>query len=153
MLLERKKIILGVSLLVIACTLASCIFETTLALRQSSKAVPTSGSVKGINVGIYWNSVCTNQTSSISWGILESGSNKTVKIYVRNEGNAAATLAKTLQNWNPSSALSYMTLNWDYQGQTLSVNQVLAISLTLVVSSAISGISSFSFDLTITATG
>jgi hypothetical protein len=46
-----------------------------------------------------------------------------------------------------------MTLNWNYAGQTLSVNQALQVRLTLVVSPSISGIASFSFDITITATG
>lgn len=150
--MERKKI-LSVSSAILLCTLALGIFGTVLALRQGSKAVPNSGSVKGIRVGLYWNSACTNQTSSINWGMLEPGSNKTVKIYVRNEGNAIITLSKTVQNWNPSSASNYMTLNWDYLGQTLSVNQVLVLGLTLIVSPTASGISSFSFDLTIIGTG
>jgi hypothetical protein len=63
------------------------------------------------------------------------------------------TLSKVAQNWNPSSASSYMTLNWNYAGQTLSVNQALQVRLTLVVSSTVSGITNFSFDIIITATG
>jgi hypothetical protein len=109
--------------------------------------------VKGIGVGIYWDSACTNRTSSINWGTLESGSNKTVTLYFRNEGNSAATLSRATQNWNPSTASNYMTLNWNYAGQTLSVNQVLQIRLTLTVSSTVSGITSFSFDIVITAIG
>jgi hypothetical protein len=64
-----------------------------------------------------------------------------------------ATLSKAEQNWNPTTASSYMTLSWNYAGQTLSVNQVLQVKLTLDVSSTVSGITNFSFDLTITATG
>jgi hypothetical protein len=109
--------------------------------------------VKGIRVGIYWNSACTNQTSSINWGMVNPGSNKTVTVYVRNEGNTIITLSKTIQSWNPSNASSYMTLNWNYTSQSLSVNQVLTIGLTLSVSSTISGISSFSFSLTIIGNG
>jgi hypothetical protein len=109
--------------------------------------------VKGIGVGIYWNSACTNQTSSINWGLLDPGSNKTVTLYIKNEGNTAATLSKTTQDWNPSTASNYITLNWNYGGQTLNVNQVLQVKLTLVVSATISGITSFSFNITITASG
>ena len=151
--MERKNIILSVSSAILLCIIALGIFGTALALRQSSKVVSNSGSVKGIRVGIYWDSACTNQTSAINWGMLESDSNKTLKIYIRNEGNAITTLSKTVQNWNPSSASNYMTLNWDYKGQTLSVNQVLVVGLTLIVSPTISGVSNFSFDLTIIGTG
>jgi hypothetical protein len=124
-----------------------------MSLLNNSRTLPNAGSVKGIGVGIYWNSACTNQTSSINWGLLEPGSNKTMTVYIRNEGNAAATLSKAAQNWNPSTASSYITLNWNYAGQTLGANQVLQLKLTLVVSSTVSGITNFSFDITITATG
>jgi hypothetical protein len=151
-LLKRSKIV-EVSSIVILCTLAMTILGTAVALRQNSKTIPNSASIKGVGVGIYWDSACTNQTSSIGWGMLESGTNKTVKIYVRNEGNTFVTLSKTLQNWNPLIASNYVTLNWDYSGQTLSVNQVLQVNLTIAVSSTVSGINNFTFDATITATG
>jgi hypothetical protein len=151
--LKRKNIVLLASSIAILCTLALTVFGTVLALRQNSKTVPNSASVRGVGVGIYWDSACTNQISSINWGLLESGANKTVKMYVRNEGITFVTLSRTLQNWNPLIASNYVTLNWDYSGQTLSVNQVLQINLTLSVSSAVSGVTNFAFDITTTATG
>ena len=152
-LLERKNIVLKVSSIAILCALAISVSGTALAFRQNSKTVPNSASIKGVGVGIYWDSACTNQTSSINWGMLESGTNKTVKIYVRNEGNTLVTLSKTLQNWNPLTTSNYVTLNWDYSGQTLSVNQVLRVNLTIAVSSTVSGINNLTFDIMITATG
>ena len=151
--MEKRNIALEVSSIVILCTLAIAIFGTALALLQNYKTVPNSASIKGVGVGVYWNSACTNQTSSIDWGMLESGTNKTVKVYIRNEGNAVVALSRTLQNWNPLIASNYVTVNWDYSGQTLSVNQVLQVNLMLAVSSTVSGITNFTFDITITATG
>jgi len=150
---NRGKIILKVSLAFVLCALAISIFGAALSLLQTSRTISNAGSVKGIGVGIYWDSACTNRTSSINWGLLEPGSDKTVTVYVRNEGNTVVTLSKVAQNWNPSTASSYMTLNWNYAGQTLSVNQLLQVKLTLVVSPSVSGITNFSFDITITATG
>jgi hypothetical protein len=150
---NRRKIILRVSLAFVLGTLFIGLFGSTLSLVQTSRTVSSAGSVKGIGVGIYWNYACTNRTSSINWGVLDPGSNKTVTIYVRNEGNAVATLSKATQNWNPSTTSSYMTLNWNYAGQTMSLNQVLQIKLTLIVSPTTPAITSFSFDITITATG
>ena len=150
---EKGKIILWVLLVFLVGTLAIGMFGNTLSLVQTSRTIPNSGSLKGIGVGVYWDSACTNRTSSISWGALEPGSNKTVTVYVKNEGNSAATLSKFTQNWNPSTASDPMTLNWNYAGQTLSVNQVLQIKLTLTISPTISGIATFGFDVLITATG
>jgi hypothetical protein len=149
----RRGVIFKISLAFVFGALLIGLLETTLSLVQTSRTVASMGSVKGIGVGIYWNSACTNRTSSINWGLLEPGSNRSVIVYVRNEGNTASTLSKAAQNWNPTTAPSYMTLNWNYSGQTLSVNQVLPIKLTLVVLPSVTGISSFSFDITITATG
>jgi hypothetical protein len=150
---EKGKIILWVSLVFLLGALAVSIFGNTLSLVQTNRTISNSGSVKGIGVGVYWDSACTNRTSSIVWGVLDPGSDKTVTVNVRNEGNSVVTLSKATQNWNPSTASSSMTLNWNYAGQTLSVNQVLQIRLTLVISPAVSGITNFSFDILITATG
>ena len=152
-LLKKSKIILEVSSIVIVCALATTVIGTALAIRQYSKTVPNSASVKGVRVGIYWDLACANRTSSINWGMLEPGTNKTVDIYVKNEGNTFVTLSKTLQDWNPIIATNYVMLHWDYLDQSLSINQVIPISLTLSVSSAVSGLTNFSFDLTISSTG
>jgi hypothetical protein len=149
----RERTILGIMLALVIFALANVVSFNVLSAVQTSRTISNVGSVKGIGVGVYWDSACTNRTSSINWGLLDPGANKAVTVYVRNEGNSVATLSKAAQNWNPSTASSYMTLDWNYAGQTLSVNQVLQVKLTLVVSSTVSGITNFSFDITITATG
>jgi hypothetical protein len=150
---EKGKIVLWVSLVFLLGALAVSMFGNTLSLVQTNRTISNSGVVKGIGVGVYWDSACTNPTSSIAWGVLDPGSDKTVSVYVKNQGNSATTLSKTTQNWNPSTASSSMTLDWNYAGQTLSMNQVLQIKLTLTISPTVSGITNFSFDILITATG
>lgn len=149
----KERIIPLISLALIFGALATVIFGNVLSSVQTSRTVPSSGLVKGIGVGIYWNSACTNKTTSINWGLLEPGSNKTVTVYIRNEGNAAAALSLTTQNWNPTNTSTYITLNWNYAGQTLSVGQILQVKLTLVISPNITGIANFSFDTIISAIG
>lgn len=150
---SRTQVLLMVSLAFVLGALLVGLFENSLSLIQTSRTVPSGGSVKGVGVGIYWDYTCTNTASSINWGVLDPGSNKTVTVYIRNEGNAVATLSETTQNWNPSSASKYLTLNWNYAGQTMSVNQVLQVKLTLTVSPTISEITGFNFDIMIIAAG
>jgi len=150
---SRSKFILTVSLAFILGALLIGVFDTTLSLVQTSRTVSSVGTVKGIGVGVYSEYACTNRVTSINWGVLEPGSNKIITIYVRNEGNAATTLSETTQNWNPATASSYLTLGWNYAGQTINVNQVLQVRLTLTLSSTVSGITNFSFDIVITSTG
>jgi hypothetical protein len=150
---SSRKIPLLISFALVLVIISASILGAALSAIQTNKTISNAGSIRGIGVGIYWNSACTNQTSSINWGVIDPGANKTIRVYVRNEGNTATTLSMNAQNWNPPAAASYLTLKWNYAGQTVSVNQVLSVRLTLVVSRDISGITSFGFDITITATG
>lgn len=150
---SRSKFILAVSLAFIFGALLVGVFETTLSLVQTSRTVSSVGEVKAIGVGVYSEYACTNRITSINWGVMEPGSNRTITVYIRNEGNTAATLSETAQNWNPTAASSYLTLRWNYAGQTINVNQVLQVKLTLLLSSTVSGITNFSFDIVIASTG
>ena len=111
-----------------------------------------ANSVNGSGTGIYWDQSCTNRTLSFDWGPIEPGSNKIFAVYIRNEGDSAACLFMKTSNWTPSEASSYMTLNWNYSGQILSVDQVIPLELILAVSPSITGITHFSFDTTIDTT-
>ena len=105
-----------------------------------------------VQVGIYSDSGCTTVLPSISWGTLDPGGSTSATVYLRNEGNVQVMLSMAYGNWTPSSASGYFTLSWDRQSYVLSVGSVVQATLTLSVSSSISGITTFSFDITITAT-
>jgi hypothetical protein len=109
--------------------------------------------VRGVGVGIYWDQGCTNRALSLDWGLIELGSNSTVIVYVRNEGDSAVSLRMATSNWTPSVALGYITLTWTYSGKILSADEVIPMGLNLNVSPTVSGITDFSFDIVITATG
>jgi hypothetical protein len=122
---------------------------TTLGVLSSNRTVQSRGAVKTVNVGAYWNSICTNTTTTIDWGMLSPGTVANVSFYVRNEGNLAVKLGLTSQNWSPVNASSYMSLSWNREGQTLALGNVTLATLSLNVSSSISGITNFSFDTVI----
>jgi hypothetical protein len=121
-------------------------------LFDASKSASYADSVNGFGAEIYWDQGCTNRTLSFDWGPIEPGLNKTLTVYIRNEGDSATCLSMATSNWTPSAALSFMTLNWNYSGQILSVDQVIPLELILAVSPTISGITNFSFDTTIATT-
>jgi len=122
---------------------------STLAAMSNSKSIQNYGTVKAVNVGVYWDSGCTNATSTVNWGMLSPGASGNVMLYVRNEGNIAVKLSLTTQNWNPANAPSYMALAWNRQGQTVNAGSSTQATLTLSVFSNITGITNFSFDIVI----
>ena len=119
----------------------------------ASKTIPNVGSLRTVGVGVYFDAALTNKVSSIDWGALDLGSNKNVTVYIRNEGNSAASLTMNTANWNPSTTSNYMTLTWNYGGQSVNVGAVIQVKLILAVSNSVAGITNFSFDINILASG
>jgi len=149
--MSHKKFTAIIFLLVV---LGMITFNGTIkGLLTKTLALPSQGAVKAIGIGVYWDRSCSSKVSSIDWGTAEVGSVKTVTVYIRNEGNAAITLSINTTNWSPSTASKYISLSWNYDGQPIDPNQVIQVTLTLSVSSSITGISSFSFDIVMMGSG
>jgi len=118
----------------------------------ATHTISSSGSVTAVGVGVYSDSACTNSLSTISWGTLNPGNVTTYTMYVKNTGTMPVTLNMTVGNWSPTSASSYITLTWNQEQYVLQASQVVTAVLTLSVSSSISGVTTFSFNITITGT-
>lgn len=140
------------TLILVGYVLALSTLSQVMSSLQASTKVSNTGSLHTVGVGVYLDLPCANKVTSIDWGTLDPGSNVNKTVYIRNEGNAAATLSMSTSNWNPAAASSYMTLAWNYNGQTLAVGQVVQVKFTLAASSSITGVTTFSFDITIIAT-
>lgn len=136
---------------VVTATLTVFTLYSTGASPFQSVTVPSTGSVTTIGVGVYWDSDYSNEVSSIDWGAVEAGSSKNVTVYIRNEGNTAATLNMTTENRNPVIAESYITFTWDYNEQIVDENSVIKAIFTLSVSPDTIGVTSFSFDIVVGA--
>ena len=119
----------------------------------TSRTIGSSGTVKAINVEVYWDIECTNVVSEIDWSTIEPGELVTKTVYVYNTGNTAMTLSMTYSGWVPIEAGNYITLSWDREGVTMDPDAVVAAVLTLSVSESISGIENFSFNIVIEGTG
>jgi hypothetical protein len=140
------------ALIAIAAT-AIFLTVTTAGLLSVNQSVSSSGIVTSVNLGVYQEYACTNNLTSVDWGTLSPGDTATRTIYVKNIGTAPITLSMTTTNWNPASANGPITLTWNRESTTLDVGQVASATLTLSVSSSISGITTFNMDVVITGTG
>jgi hypothetical protein len=137
---QRNKILLMV---ILAVLLVASVYAL-LASRQ----ITHIGKIEAVGVGVYWDSTCTQNCTSIDWGLIAPGSSATRTIFVRNEGNVPGTLSLTTQDWNPPSVANFLSLSWNFSG-VIQPQQVVPIKLTLTVSAGISGITDFSFTSTI----
>lgn len=144
---------LSAGALITITAVAAFLTVTTVGLLSVNQAVPSSGIISSVDVGVYQEWACTNNLTSINWGTLSPGDTVTRTIYVKNIGTAPITLTMTKTNWNPASANGPITLTWDRESTTLDPGYVTNATLTLSVSSSISGITTFNMDIVITGTG
>jgi len=128
---------------------------TTAGLISVSQTVSSTGTINisTVNVNVYSDSSCTQALTSIDWGTLVPGDSVTKLVYVKNTGNTPITLSMTKTNWTPSNANGPITLAWNKESTTLTAGQYVAATLTLSVSSSISGITTFGVNIVITGTG
>jgi len=143
----KTKIVLAFIVLIVACT------ALAYALLRTVTSIPSVGIVKTVGVEAYWDVACTNRVTEINWGIVEPSSTTNATIFLKNPGNAPITLGLSTENWNPSNASNYIALSWDYAGQSISPGAVIQVKLVLSVSSNITAITTFRFDIVIIGTG
>ena len=58
----------------------------TLAVLNVQRAIPSSGLVVAVNVGVYSDAACTLELTSIDWGSVYPGGSVSRTIYVKNTG-------------------------------------------------------------------
>ena len=127
-------------------TISGQLFTRTSMYSYGTIQIQTAGVVA------YRDFACTTGVSEVAWGSLAPGSSSTNTFYLKNEGTTSLTLSLDTTSWNPTSAPNYMTLSWDYNGQTIAPDQVIQVTLTLSVSQGINGINYFGFEIMINAT-
>lgn len=130
----------------------SGIFVSLLAsgLLIAYQRVPSTGTlIEAVEVGVYVDSGCTNNLTSIDWGLLTPGMSINKTVYIRNDGTKRIILSMTTDNWNSLSAQNYMSLSWNREDKILESGEVVQAVLILTVSPNISGIANFTFDIII----
>jgi hypothetical protein len=121
-------------------------------LLTAYQRIPNAGIVKAVGVGVYEDIECSRNVTSIDWGILEPGAIANVTIYIKNEGNTPVMLNMTINNWDPIESSQYVNLSWNREGYVLNPKSVVPAILTLSVSSNITNVTNFSFDIIIIGT-
>lgn len=125
---------------------------SVLALLQSSRTISSHGTIRGVNVGVYSDSGCTQQLSSLEWGTIDNGSQTVKTVYVKNEGTSSMALSISNGTWVPVDATSYLTLTWNRESYVLANGTSVGADLTLGVSPTFTNGTDFSFNIVIIGT-
>jgi hypothetical protein len=136
-----------------AVSLALIVGIAVSGLLTTSRTLRSTGTVKAINVEVYWDAACTQTIDSIDWGFAEPGDNIVKTVYVKNTGTAPMTLSMSYSDWDPVATGNYLSLSWNRESTSLGLGEVIDSTITLTVSPDISGITAYSFNIVIEGTG
>lgn len=117
------------------------------------ESINQSFAVETFYVGVYWDSHCTENVTSIEWGEFTPGLARHEDVFVRNEElDSLCFLSIRTENWDPPEAAQYITLSWDYDDESIGLGEVVQVTLTLKVKQNVLGITDFSFNIVIFGT-
>jgi hypothetical protein len=125
----------------------------TLAVTQFSLRIPSTAAVVAVGLSVWRDEACTVPVSSIDWGVLAPDESKNLVLILRSESNVPVTLSMNASGWNPPQAANYIQLSWNYNGVQLQPQTIIPVTFTLTVNPSVSGISSFSFEIVLVASG
>jgi hypothetical protein len=148
--MEMRKISTGAAIAIAATGLFLTLLTTGLLM--SSQTLQSNGTVTAVNIGVYSDSSCTQNLTSINWGSIYPGNSTTRIMYVKNTGSLPVTLTMTTESWVPLNASTYISLSWDQEDTVLTAGQSTTATLTLSASPNAGNITSFSFNIIITGT-
>jgi hypothetical protein len=137
----------------VALTLLTFLATATLAAQIFRRDIASSGTIKVIGVGLFWDKACTSKVTSVTWGTITPGTSVSQYVYVLNDGTASGTLSMGYGNWTPASAASYITFAWNCSNYVLARSGIVCAKLTLTVQPSITGVKDFSFMIVIQTTG
>ena len=113
---------------------------------------PSNGTATTIDLGVYLDSQCVEDCTSINWGTVYPGNSTATTLYVKNIGTCPVTLSMTPANWTPEGAAKYLTLTWDQDDTVLQADGLVAATLTLSADSETEDLTDFNVDIVITGT-
>jgi hypothetical protein len=91
-----------VALFVVAACLVGMVVGSAVpfAVLNVQRAIPSTGLVVAVNVGVYSDAACTLNLTSIDWGNVYPGGSVSRTIYAKNTGNVPITLSRATIAWN-----------------------------------------------------
>jgi hypothetical protein len=127
----------------------SLLASSFVALHWGFNVPNVSAVTSSPTLGVYWDAACTRSVSSVGWGNVSAGSEKDVTVYIKNQGSSGLIPSMNMSALTPSMAYLKIYLCWNYGGQQVGPGSVVKVTLRLFVATAITGVTTFSFNINI----
>jgi hypothetical protein len=142
----RKMLMMSIITVTIFCLLLTLTTVGVLGIPKGADRI------SAINVGLYSDSGCTINCTSINWENINSGSVAKKTIYIKNSGDTNVILGISTDNWNPKWAKPLLKMSWNLSNYLLCAGEVVPATLTLAAASNTGNITNFTFIILIRGT-
>lgn len=131
--------------IVLAVALAVVVFSMTL---------HATGKVKAVGCAVFFDAAATQPCTAIDWGVLSPNTAVNVTVYVKNTGNVPVNWTATASNWTPTAAAAYIAFAADFKGAVNTPPDAVAPAVfTCSISADVTGITTYSYDIILSASG
>ena len=139
------KILFLVAIVAIISVASTTLVSILLSESDSDVYLPSLGTIKTIDVEIYWDPNGENKRETLSWDEIKieklewdeikTGTVNTT-VYVKSVSNFRVTLNLNITDWNPVEISDYLTISWDYNGTLINPGEIIPVTMTLSASSS-----------------
>jgi len=129
------KILFLVAIVAIISVASTTLVSILLSESDSDVYLPSLGTIKTIDVEIYWDPNGENKRETLSWDEIKTGTVNTT-VYVKSVSNFRVTLNLNITDWNPVEISDYLTISWDYNETLINPGEIIPVTMTLSASSS-----------------
>ena len=139
------KILFLVAIVAIISVASTSLVSVLLSESEAEVYLPSLGTIKTIDVEVYWDPNGENKRETLSWDEIKieklewdeikTGTVNTT-VYVKSVSNFRVTLNMFLTDWNPVEISDYLTISWDYNGTLIKPGEIIPVTMTLSASSS-----------------
>ena len=89
----------------------------------------------------------------IKWRDMSPGERDTKTIYIKNTSTIQVTVSMTVTDWSPASAVGSINIQWNSEGALIQPGAAIPVVITCTVSPTTTGLTNYSCNINIIATG
>ena len=130
------KTIILVAIVAIISIASTTLVSILLSESESDVYLPSLGTIKTIEVEVYWDPNGENKRENLSWDEIETGKSVNTTLYIKSVSNSIVTLNLNITDWNPEAISDYITISWDYNETQLNPSDIIPVTMTLSASSS-----------------
>jgi len=137
-------------------------FNRDTQTNDSNSTVSTTGALNVKGLEVYGGDLKSHLGKAyLDWGELGPGASSALSFYVKSTSSVDVELGLNVTGWTPSGIEPFMSFSWNHNGERLSPQQELLVTVNLSVASSgefidyivENQVQTFSFEMTVYASG